>query len=625
MPAAGPGSQNDLSRTGALFALCVLGATHTAVALLAFDPFASFLSAASIDTFDYCALDYQCHIARETFAASGRLWGYDPYFLAGHVQTFVWNSNVFLQVLAVALWFLPIGMVLKLVTVFAAAAVPLLVYVGWRGLGFDRRVSLVGALVGVLWFRLTIAHAYWVIGMTTGFLVLSLSLACLGLMAALWRDQKRAWWLLLLLPLTLLVHKTAVVTFVLPATVLVLFRLPLLRARHVGLLAAAGALTLVVNAFWIVPMLRYLGLAVFDPALSYWTNLDPLALFHDLTSPTAKIGIFNRQWWWGDLVFRNLVFWGALLAAWHFRRTSRRWRGPGAAIVAVGVFAYGASFIPALRPLDPSRYVPFFLLLLTIPATLALCARLKPMWAGVVLCILGVGLGALPSSGRHFIEQPVDARPSRELETMAAWIDSLPGDGRVHVETFSSFHTEKPPWNEQFGRVSIKLPTRTKRLLLGGHYSGVFTKYNAANFFSGRWKGRVLGEWSAKELAEDLRRYHVEYLLTWSTPAQEALAEAPSVVEAISAPEGFAGWRVKDPGSFFLTGGGALESWGYDYLEFIDVTATTGPAVSAFHWAPTLMCNGAEPVAVDMPGDPVPFLGLANPSGHVICRNAGAW
>lgn len=613
-------------RGAAAGVLALLTVAHVAVALLAFSPLSSFISAASIDSFDYCALDYQCHLARETFAASGRLWGYDPFFLAGHVQTFVWNSNVFLQLLTVLLSFLPVGMVLKLATVLAAAAVPALAYVGWRGFGFHRDASLIGALVGVAWFRLTVAHAFWAIGMTTGFLVFPLSFACLGLLAALWRDQRRSLALLALIPLALLVHKTAVVTIGLPALVLMIFARSSVRPRHVALLAGAAVLALVVNAFWIAPALAYREYAAFDPLISYWTNPDPWAFFRDLIDPSARIGTFNRQNWLGDLLFRDLAFTGALFAMWRYRARRHQWLGPAAAVGAMGLFTYVGSLAPALQPVDPSRFVPYVFLLLAMAATVPLVLTRRRGLAAAALLVGIVTLGWLPSSAKHFVQQPVLAQPSATLDVMADWINALSGNGRVHVETFSSFFPEKPPGNEQYGRISIKLPTRTHRPLLGGHYSGVFTAYNHANFFSGVWRQKPLGRWTADELAEALRLYHVEYLLTWSKPAAEALAKLPDVVERIPAPEGYAGWRVKDPGDYFLRGSGKLEAWAYDQLELIDVEPDDGLAVLSFHYAPTLFCEGAKKlVPVLQPGDPVPFIGLLEPGSHVVIRNGGTW
>jgi hypothetical protein len=615
----------ELSRPSAWGLLALLSVAHLVAAMLAFAPLSSFVAAASIDSFDYCVLDYQCHIARETWAASGRLWGYDPFFLAGHVQTFLWNSNVFLQVLAVALPFLPIGMVLKLTLVLAALGTPALFYVGWRGFGFERSESLVGALAGVAWFRLTMGGVFWTIGMTTGFLVYPLSFAGLGLLAALLRGRKRGYAILAVAPLALLVHKTAVFTLALPALAALPFVWRRVQPRHLLVAGVAAALTLAVNLFWIVPLWVYREFAAFDPAISFWTNQDPLALWRDLTSPYAKIGIFHRQGWWGDMVFRDLAVVGTLAAMVAERRRAPLWRPLAAMIAAVVVFTYGGSMISAMQPLDPSRYVPYVFLWLSFAATAALVRQARPLVAAAVIGAVLVSLCALPSSGRHFWNQPVLAKPSVELDAMAGWINGLPGQGRVHVETFSSFEEEAPLWNEQFGRVSIKLPTRTKRLLLGGHYSGVFTAYNDVNFFSGRWLGKPLTALTEAELAARLGDYGVEYLLTWSQEADSALAGFGETVERIDAPEGFTGWRVRSPRGLFVQGDGKVEAWDYDFFELLDVTGEEGLAVLSFHWAPTLVCTGAELVPVKRPTDAAPFVGLKNPTAHIVCRNGGVW
>ncbi|MDP8222917.1 MAG: hypothetical protein P9L99_06120 [Candidatus Lernaella stagnicola] len=628
-------SREETNRATAAGLLLLLAVVHTVLALGVFRPFDAFLSAAGFDAFDYCVLDYQCFVARQTHAAAGRLWGYDPFFLAGHVQTFVWNSNVFLQWLTIFFSSLPVGMVLKLAVVGSAFVVPWLCYIAWRGFGFSRRASLVGALAGVLWFRASMAFAYWAVGMTTGFLVFPLSFAALGVMAELRRPSRRAWALLLLAPLLLFVHKTAAISFAFPALFLVASHGRKLTLRIGLFLGGCAALALAANWFWISPMLQYMSHATFDPAISYWSNQDPLALLRDLTNPSAKIGVLHRQEWWGDLLFRNLVLIGALWAAWKSRHTWPRWIGYAAMTAAIGLFAYGASFVEALRPFDPSRYVPLFFLFLTLPATAWLVRRVGPGRAAALLLALLVVAGVLPSSSRHFLQQPIDSRPAPQLEAMAGWIDSLPGKGRVHVETFSSFYPLKPPWNEQFARVAIKLPTRTRRPLLGGHYSGIFLDFNHANFFSAVWQGKAVDKWNEAEFAQQIRLYNVEYLLTWSAEAARALRRFTDTVEAVSAPEGFAGWRVKQPAGYFLRGAGKLESWFYDELEFIDVAGEDGVAVVSFHYVPDLVCRGADAapayatatgVTLTDPGaqrDPVPLLALREVQSHVVCTFKG--
>ena len=245
----------------------------------------------------------------------------------------------------------------------------------------------------------------------------------------------------------------------------------------------------------------------------------------------------------------------------------------------------------------------------------------------LIVVVAGVLLSAMPSAGRYFLQNPIRSDPAPQLDTMARWINSLDAEGRVHVETFSSFRRETAPipWNEQMARISVQLPTRTKVPLLGGYYSGFFTGFNAVNFFSGEWMGKKLSEWTEKGLSDALKRYHVSYLLTWSEEAGEGLARFPGVVEQMEAPPPFSGWRVLSPGDWFLEGSGRLASYGYDRLEFDGVESQATRAVVSFHWAPTLSADGAEIVPVDVAGSTMPFIGLVDPSDKVTITNESAW
>jgi hypothetical protein len=615
-----------ISRRTAILWLTLLGVGHTVAALFTYTPLSAYLLAPDIDAFDFCCLDQILRTGRETFAASGRLWGYDPYQLGGTVETFIWNSEAFLQVLAVALPFLTAGRVLKLATVLTAALLPVLIYLGWRGFGYERRQSLIGAFVGVMWFRLSEAFIFWAIGMTVGWFVYPLSFLGLGLLSQYLRDDSRGGWLFLVAPLAALVHKTAVVTFGLPALAMVLMARPLPGWRKWVCFVGVGLVTVLVNLFWIVPVLRYLPMTNFDLALSYWTNLDPWAFARDLTNPSARLGVFDRPNLWGDMLFRDLAVLGFLVALFRRRKIAHWPQGFAFGVVLIGLMTYGGSFVSFLHPFDPSRYVPYFTLLMSF-ATTALAMGRTRLWtpaAGLLVAAL-LALNFLPSAGRLFLERRIHAAPSAELDRMADWINRLPGTGRVHVETFSSFHKERPSWDETYGRISMRLPSRTQRPLLGGHYSGLFTLYNHANFFNGVWQGKPLAAWTATEFGEQLRLYNVEYLLTWSEAAKLALRGFNDVVEPLPAPAPFHGWRVKQPGSYFLEGSGDLVSWGYDRLEVVNPQPADGRVVLSFHWAPTLQARGAQLVPVPKSRDPVPFIGLVNPADRVVITNGGAW
>jgi hypothetical protein len=614
-------------RSTAALLLSVIIAVHLLAALAAFSPWRSFFSAARLDAFDYCMIAEQMNVGRQTFLASGRLWGYDPFLLAGNVLPFIWNSNVILQLLAAIFSWLPLAVVHKFAVVAAAAAVPWLFYIACRGFGFQRGPSLVGALAGVAWFRLSDAMVMWTIGMTTGVLVYPLSLAGLGLLSALLRGERRGRWLLVIAPLALLVHKTAALTLALPAAAMVLWSIRRLDRRKVLLLGGAAALAVLVNSFWLVVLWRYRSYVAIDPATCYWVNHDPWAWWKDLVSPCAAMGRFQRPNWWGDMILRDLLLLGSLLALRSWRRF--RWYGYGWAVLVIALLAYGGTFVSGLDRVDPSRYVSFLYALLAPPAVFTLrgLGRRAAVLPAALVIVLTVGLGLAPSSGRFFVQNPILAEPSPQLDAMAEWINQLHSRGRVHVEAFSSFEREREtvPWNEQYGRVSIMLPTLTRTPLLGGHYANIFTKYKAANFFNGIWLGRRLRDWTEAELRAALGRYNVSYVLTWSQDAKAALSRFPTLLAPVSAPPPFAGWRVLAPDSWFLEGSGRLIRIAYDRLDLADVAAPGGRAVLSYHWTPTLRATGAKLLPVLQPGDPVPFIGLEQPARDVVITNGSAW
>lgn len=613
------------SRTGAWLALLIVSVVHSASALRIFQPFVEFVRSPDFHAFDFCVLEQQIETARLAFDASGRLWGYDPRFLAGYVEAFLWNSNVALQVLGIILRPLTAGQVVKLATVGSTLVLPSLFYLSWRWFGADRRSALVGAVVGVVWFRATEVFAFWAIGMTTGYFVFPMSMLGIAALVSLTRGERRRE-LVLIAPLVLLTHKTACVTLGIPGALILAMNATRVSRRGFGIIAAATVATIAVNAFWIVPLVRAFPDAAFESVGRYWSNPDPWAFVRDLASPTARWGVFDRPNWWSAMFAKDLAVVALMISA--VRMSVRKALPPGflTGCVVVGVLAYAGAFVPSLRGLDPSRYIPFVTLVLWLPAALELTRRVfeRWEWAAAGSAILLV-LSLAPSPVTTFHERPIPTGDSGELVRVSDWIEHLPGTGRVHVETFNSFVAARPPGREEFARYAYVLPSLTSRPLLGGFYSGLYTNFNYANFHSGTWMGRELNAFTANDLREALRVYHVEYVLTWSDVATAAMEKYPDVSEEIPAPAGYRAWRVRDSGSYVLDGPGRLVRAGMDRLEFDGMDVGAGRVTLSFHWSPALRAEGGEIEPVHLLGDPVPFIGLRATDSRVVITNGGAW
>ncbi|MCC6157357.1 MAG: hypothetical protein IT350_04840 [Deltaproteobacteria bacterium] len=614
------------SRPGAWCALFVISIVHTASALRIFQPFAEFLRSPDFHAFDFCVLEQQIETARLAFDASGRLWGYDPRFLAGYIETFLWNSNVALQVLGIVLRPLSPGYVVKLATVLSALVLPSMFYLAWRWFGADRRSSLVGAVVGVVWFRATEVFAFWATGMTMAFLVFPVSLAGIAALTALIRGDRRGIWIVAIAPAALLIHKTAVVTLAIPALVVAALNLEQLGRRGLSIILSAVVVTLAFNAFWLFPLVGSIPNAAFDSVGSHWVNHDPWPLFRDLTDASAAWGRFERPNWVTALVAKHLAIVSGVVAWRLRRRIAMAPKGYLLAVLILAVGCYSGNFLPFLRPLDPSRYLPFVVLAALIPGAdlLMTAARSERAWRLVAVAVLILLL--VPSSpSSTFRKSPIPTGSPPELESLTNWINGLPGDARVHVEGFSAFRDLRPDWQLEFARLPHLLAPRVRRPMLGGFYAEFFNTYNFSNFASATWQGRPLDKWSDDDLAEQLRKYAVEYVVTWSADAGEQLANRVSVVEEITAPQPFRGWRVKHPATYFLKGAGRITAFGIDRLE-IEVDETADDlVVLSFHWSPGLRAEGAEIQSVEAKPDPIPFIGLRHPKNHVLVTNEAAW
>lgn len=591
-----------------------------------FKPFSAFIREPSILSFDFGFLESRIAAARGFFSASGRLWGYDPHSLAGHFDPSLWSDSLVFPIAGVLLPFLSAGGVIKLLTVISVVVLPGCGYVAWRGFGANRTTALVGALLTVLWFQVSEAFIFWATGMTSLYLAFVCSLLGLSSITALFEGRRFGWSILAWAPAALFFHKAALVTLFLPALAVVPLQRKNWSRQRLLILIAAVAATLVLNGFWIVAAVKYGSFQDFAQAHFPWFNPDPWAWIKDLTNPAARIGEFNRPDWTASVLFKDAVMIGAIAAFFLSKEKSVWGRSIGPAAVLAAIISYGGGVLPQLRYLQPSRFIPYFYLLMALPAAHWAWNKFGGSQTGRrgLFCLMAVM--CLPFSPyRFFLKTGVPVGEVPELHTMREWIAALPGNERVLVETFDRSADAHLPWRMEYGLVAQNLPSRVNRLLLGGGQTNSLLRHGYAEFASGKWMGRSIGHWTEEALDEGFRRYCVQYVLTWSEAADSAFARYPDLVERVEAPEPFAGWKVRREFSYVLEGEGRLAEFGFDRLVFDRLKSKDGRVVVSFHWAPTLRAEGATLEPFPSPGDPVSLIALKSPSERVVITGRGAW
>lgn len=232
--------------------------------------------------YDYPLHLYQAETTRRFYDDAGGLWGYDPQLLAGKI------SNVFLPdnnlVNAIAL-FAPADRAVKWTALLMLLSAPFLVACMCRLFGLRRSETLIAfamftLLVHTDYFFRGLAFRW---GMFSFFGATLISAVALGCFVRALAEARPCWWagVFVLTPLGLLTHALAGPTMLAGYLFAIACNFRRLNRRAWILLVSAGLVTALVNAYWIVPFLRYRRYFLFDE-VSHLMQSSPLKLLRDV-------------------------------------------------------------------------------------------------------------------------------------------------------------------------------------------------------------------------------------------------------------------------------------------------------------------------------------------------------
>jgi hypothetical protein len=597
---------------------------------------------------DFAVQTYVGHAAAGMFDNTGRVWGYDPFFLGGFPAAFTWHSFLVNQLFAAAAEALTPGATAKAVPgvvdrglalsiLFLFLMIPITLAAAGRRLdlfGKPWLAVLVMTILGLCLFRADLGSLFFHRGMTTAIAVMFPSILGLVLLVSFLETGRTGDAVLLgvTAAAALLIHKISIVTLAAPGLVIaaVYVRHAPLKRYAVLALPVVGALA--VNAFWLIPFFRYLGDTMFDASTSHWFTSDPFAVVRDWTDPNAKIGVFLRPTGWPTLALR----WFLLVAMAH-GLVSARHAGARRPALAFGVvwllvflFAYFGSLVPGLYFLDPAFFVVYASLLTVVGATWSLTSLISRLPRGrqaaaLVLLTLVVGF---PAVWRN-LNMPAPSRAALAEENLA-WralaerITATPRtNGRVMFEGWNLFFAERDPLPNMmtlYGHMA--LPLLTDAVFLGGHYPNFFIKYNRANFSAGRLGERPIEEFSVAEFTAYLEAYNVDLIVAHSPPALAALGDRFGELVAPVWSEGpHHAFGYRPTGNYFAQGSGRVDfDFGVIRLTELQPDAT-GVVVIKSHHVRGLRAGDGSPVGpIEHPGAVWPFIAVHPKTASVELR-----
>jgi hypothetical protein len=583
----------------ALALLCIL---HAA-ALVFFLPPQQIVSEQPVHTGSHAANYYRIFAAHRLLSDGGRLWGYDPFFMAGYPAGAVFDPDTRGSELFVhAFSFLGLPYASKAYILLVELAPPLLVFAAARLAGLRSGAALLAALLATVhwhWGRPFLGYLRWA-GMHSYLLAAQLALLGTGLAVRFFDPDHRV----RVLSWLGLVGVAALVGFVHPEGLLLLapgvvlasaLGWRRLRRRDTAALGLGLLLLVALHSTWIVPLVRYRHLlAPPTPGMQLHGPADFLEI---LLRPTS------------GLVGATLLLGAA--GCWRLRRDLplAAWALGGAGAGLLAVTAWGAQLGP-LRRLETARSLVPASLLLAVPAGAALHAglhRVQRATGGTLVLAALLVSGTAPAflsllDTGFFYAHRLDATLDGRATELLRRLDALaPRDARILFESTSA---------EAAGTDGVALqalvPIYTRRELLGGPQPDMLPLQGRFDFAAGALAGRSLATWSAAEFAALLERYNVGAVVAWSPAARAFLAAQSGVLAPAATLHGFEIYTATRPSTYLLAGRGRVRA-DYNRLEVSE--ARGEELILKYHWTDGLQATPAVPIErAVVPDDPVGFI-----------------
>jgi hypothetical protein len=465
------------------------------------------------------SLDYSLHFVRvwatdEMLSEHGRIWGYNPFFLAGYPAGTVFDvNNHFIELFGVALhrvgFSLPTAF--NLFVFLALLLVPIFTWMAARNFGLSpwQQVTAVGLAI-LLWFTDGEVRIAWRVGViASGVAMYTLPYALSSLHRYMERRTGTSLAAFLVTgTLISLLHPLSFLFFFGMVALYLVVRARWFDLRFWGAMVLFAALVLAINMIWIAPLLQHLSLKTTSGY--HWIG-DLRALARDLTVIRGS-----------GLRLLLYAFGIGGLAVWWREERKELVELIGIPVVLLTGFGYLSGHLEIFRDYETYRNNLVVSFLLVSPAavafdralgwlrTLAPTKRRVVAVAGTFLVLVFLAKNlvffapyARGQFGRHAL-RPLHPADMKVVELVR---ERVGFDERVLVE---------------YWPLGAMLPWYTGREVIGGPYPLVWMPHNFANFVVYREVsvarqtelfGRSIGEITPEEVRAYLEQYGVGWIV----------------------------------------------------------------------------------------------------------------
>ena len=592
-------------------------------------------SSAPIYTDDYSMHLSQCISTKRFFTSFGKCWGYDPFFLAGLPRGALVNAdNKAWELLFSALSPLSEGLAFKAYLILFLLTYPLFLYGAARNFNLSRGVSVLASALGVLFFHLSIAIDLVSWGMLSYVFVCYLSVYLLSLFYKLFEDftWKRYCIVVLLSSITFLMHILSPISLVVPFLILYAGSFTKLSfSRHMALVLMA-IIILLVNSFWLIPILQFFQDKTIRPE-NYTFTLQ-------IDNPLEPLNVYLRQQ--QSILYRKipqlnntfietivLLFGiGGFYYMWKARSTKLMFSILGGALFLFAIAYYGShtNFFPQLQP---QRFTIPLNIFLIIPASICLFLIFQSLLAGkskpvacfiiALVFVLLVGPVAKPLKAIYnYNLYRLSCDFPKPLTELLNWMqDNTSREGRILIED-----SESDTGHQFYGaHFPALFPEYVQREYLCGPRPLYPIKHSYASFTSGVLFEKEVNDYSLQELMQMFDLYNVKWIICWSQESRDLFNRHPDYLVLLQEIDHFTIYKVKRTPSFFLKGAGRVQA-DYNRLELSQVIPHNSEIVISYHWMQGLATEPPRTLErVFIGDDPIGFIRILDPPRSLVIVN----
>jgi hypothetical protein len=629
MESPGPTSRSFLTRRWYVLLVLLIYLLHLLLVILACPPRVVFGDLPA-GIADYNTHYQQVSTVGQALRQFGRTWAYDPNMLAGVPAGLFFDvDNKAHSLFTYGLTRLGVSqpVAFNLFAVLACLLAPLSLLLAARLFSMGRGASIIAlSLGGLLWHFDHGLRYFWSSGMVSFAFASHLSVVVLALHWRMLTAAKERYLipLMVLLPLSVLVHVWAVAILAVPMVGAYIHRWGRLGVKGHLRVWLVIVVTLLANAFWLLPALGQLKLL--EPA-AWLGQATPLYFLTDYLGIVGEAGGLSRVHTFYRYV--ALCGMGLTLWRWHKRGDSRLFVAELTIFWLLGLSYLGA-LVPILNATEPYRF---------IAPTMLMAALFGSFWFAEILTTVRPRSLTPPVKGMlvlllllvvpRLLQEMLFFIPELAPEVRLGAIDPE-SRGRPHTDAAALLPKPQPPFRlrpvpkdylkvadylakhcRQEGRVLVQdwplaeyLRWATDRPILGG-FPERRTVHQAANLFRRLDDPRLLGN----GLSEYLRRYNVRYLILSGLPHPQ-LERRQDLMERIKLVGLIRIYRTRHQATYFQRGSGRVTA-SLNRLQVDGAMADPGSnsVVLRFHHMSTLRCHpGCEIGRAEIPFDPAGFI-----------------